>query len=766
MRGPFDDRIEAQQRSMPPGVSADLAPARPSKVLIRLIQLLERRGYEEHASDVIRHALPGNQPRAAFEARSIQFSASPTRPPGTAPPGGAAPGTAAARPLIARDVATSYRAAAQQLLSAPPAPAQWHSLGPTVITNGQTYGASRVNVSGRVSAIALDPDDPNHLLAGAANGGVWDSADAGATWTPRTDSAATLTVGALTFDPTDPSTVYCGTGEGNWWWFLGQGILKSTDKGASWNILAGAPFLGQGFFDLAIDPTNGQQLIACTTGGLYLSTDGGTTWSSQREAATWSICFSSNGGALEAIAGCADGVFASSTFTSWNLIVLPGAPAAFDRVAVRASASDPGNVYIWAASNNVAFLWHRAGDGAAWVALNIPPDVQLNQAWYDWCLAVDPQNPSIFYCGAIDLHQGDSSGAQVGWTNLSTKPAGGDSIHPDQHVIAVDLAQPGRIYAGNDGGLFKSDDRGVHWQDCNAGLAISECEYLAHDPGSPQWVLAGTQDNGTDRTTGAPAWEHVADGDGGHCGVNAGNSSIVFHTFYGMSLERSDARGDWSTWNWVAPAVPAGEGSLFYPPFRCSRAGSDTISMGGDAVYLSRDNGASWVRLAFPAAARSSAIDIPTPDDVYVGTTDGRLFMTHWDGAAWTSLAALTTPRGNAGISDLLVDTRVPGRIWSTSQRVGGGRVFLSDDAGMTWTDRSPGLPPLPINAIEVDPQDSDRLWVGADLGVYETLDAGATWAGISTGLPNAFIGDLLFHASSRLLRAATRNRGLWEIQV
>ena len=74
--------------------------------------------------------------------------------------------------------------------------------------------------------VAIDPANAAHVLVGAAHGGVWESFGLGASWAPRTDYAATLTVGAIVFDPRNPSTVYCGTGEGNWWAYLGAGVLR------------------------------------------------------------------------------------------------------------------------------------------------------------------------------------------------------------------------------------------------------------------------------------------------------------------------------------------------------------------------------------------------------------------------------------------------------------------------------------------------------------------------------------------------------------
>src|SRR5262249_36255185 len=125
-------------------------------------------------------------------------------------------------------------------------PAAWKSIGPSVIPNGQTYGTNRVDVAGRVSSIAIDPGNPKHLLCGSANGGVWEARDKGATWAARTDPMPTLAIGAVTFDPHDSTRAYAGSGEGNFYANLGAGVYVSTDGGTTWKVLVGAPFIGVG----------------------------------------------------------------------------------------------------------------------------------------------------------------------------------------------------------------------------------------------------------------------------------------------------------------------------------------------------------------------------------------------------------------------------------------------------------------------------------------------------------------------------------------
>jgi photosystem II stability/assembly factor-like uncharacterized protein len=755
MRGPHDDQIASEERRAPGG-----------KALLRLLQLLDSAGLDEAAERAVAAAVGygpvGEERRAALR---------PLRPRHRSADGAAvAPVT---RGPSTEQVARTSAEAAERLTAAAEAGAPaWRSLGPVTIPNGQTYGASRVNVSGRVAAIAVDPSDPAHVLVGAANGGIWESRDQGATWAPRSDDAATLAIGALAFDPAHPGTVLCGTGEGNWWSWLGVGILRSTNGGTTWSTLCRDPFVGKGFYDLCFDPGSAGRVLAATDAGLFSSNDGGAHWTQRRGEETWSLAVGSG----ELLAGCSDGVQRSTNGgATWTAVSLPGSSGSFDRLAVAVAPSNPAVAYAWGAGEPyvdrgdgvlipTARLWRRRPSGS-WAKVTPPADVYTGQAWYDWFLAVAPDRDGQVYLGAIEAYRGDLSGNSWTWLCISNKGATGDSIHPDQHAIAFEPGHPDTIYVGNDGGLYTSPDRGVTWRHRNNGLVVSEFEYLAQDATSAGWLLGGLQDNGTVRWTGSPIWEHVADGDGGDCAVNRVNPATVWHTFYGMSPAISHARGDRESWSDVSLPLPEGEGSPFYPPVEASLTNGNTFAIAGEALYVTRDNGDHWARLRFPDGDAGSALAIPNADSIWVGTENGRIFRTSWTGSSWRPLTALRSPRADAYVSDLLVDSSGL-TLWATSRTIDGGRVFVSRDGGSTWTQRDAGLPPLPVNAIEIDPGDRNRLWVAADVGVYQTLDGGAHWAPYGTGLPNAYVGDLVLNPVGQRLRAGTRNRGVWEIAV
>ena len=149
---------------------------------------------------------------------------------------------------------------------------------------------------------------------------------------------------------------------------------------------------------------------------------------------------------------------------------------------------------------------------------------------------------------------------------------------------------------------------------------------------------------------------------------------------------------------------------------------------------------------------------------ILIGTNAGRMLRVSWTGTAWRKVV-LTSPAPRY-ISCIAVDPSNPQRFWVTLSQVGGAMVYRSDNAGTAWIASTTGLPSIPMNAVVVDPASYKRIWVAADVGVYQTRNMGGAWAPFSNGLPNAMAADLLFHKQDRMLVCATRNRGAWVMAV
>jgi hypothetical protein len=737
MRGHRDAEIERRSKQKtPPG----------GKALQRLFAYLRRRDPAMRESVAAALVLPG----AGQTARK-------PRPRAAAKSFAAALSKAAAG--LSKGRGRARRAATRGVAGPPSAAPPWHPLGPSVIPNGQTYGSNLINVIGRVACIAIDPKNPQHVLLGAAGGGIWESKNAGAAWSPCTDNMPSLAIGAIAFDPGNAARVYAGSGEGNFYYNLGAGVYQSTNGGTNWSVLAAAPFLGAGFYDLVVDPHNPQILYAATTQGFFKSVNSGGSWKQTRNAVCWDISVHPGGGTVELLAAFADGLFVSTNGgSSFTPVALPGKPAgAWTRLAVDRVTASPDVAYVFGAAGSRAFLWRRTG--TAWASVTppgSPSPMNLQQAWYDWYVACPPDNTQRVFLGAIDGFRGDLAGKVWKWTDITTQ--GPDSIHPDQHCLTFSPGNSNIIYAGSDGGIFRSANSGASWTALNSGLGITEMEYIAGDPTTPKWLMAGTQDNGTIGFTGTSVWKQIAQGDGGDCGVNQLNPSVIYHSYYGVSLERSvNKGGSWS------PMNPPSLASLFYPPVEVF---GGTVAIGAASLLVTRNGIPPWttVPLGLTGNEVPSAMRDIDANNILVGTTTGRMLRLSWTGSAW-SKTQLASPASRY-ISCIAVDPSNPQRFWVTISQVGGPSVYRSDNAGTSWINCSAALPKIPMNAVAVDPANYKRVWVAADVGVYETLNLGGSWAVFGSGLPNAMAADLLFHKQARVLFCATRNRGAWAIAV
>ena len=652
---------------------------------------------------------------------------------------------------------------AKSMAAPPPAPpgmstSVWQAIGPNIVPNGQTYGTNKIPVIGRVSCVAIDPGNPKHLLVGAAGGGIWESADTGATWNARTDQLPSLAIGAIAFDPTNPNRVYAGSGEGNFYSNLGAGVYRSTNRGTTWSVLATSPFLGMGFYRIVVDPSNATILYAATTNGFFKSTNSGASWTAKRSVRCWELTVHPSGGGTEILATFADGLFVSTnagnTFTP---VALPSAPtAAWARLAVDRVTSTPDVAYVFGAAGTSGHLWRRQGTLWSKIALPASMGLNVNQAWYDWFVAAHPASATQVFLGAIDTHRGDLTGTTWSWKNITSQ--GSNSIHPDQHSLSFAPNDPKIIYAGNDGGVYRSSNSGASWTSLNKGLGITEIEYIASNPTTWKWLMAGTQDNGTLKFTGPLQWDQIAMGDGGDCGVNQVTPNTIYHSYYDVSLERSTNQG--ATWTWLAPpSVP----SLFYPPVEVF---DTTVAIGATSLIITRTGGPPWttVNLGLTTNEVSTAMREQGANTIIVGTNKGRVIKVVWNGTSWTK-TVLATPSPRY-ISCIAVDPSNPARLWVTFSQVGGGVVYRSDNGGTSWTNCTNGLPGIPFNSVVVDPANFKRVWASADVGVYQTLDLGSTWTRFGTGLPNAIAADLLLHRQDRVLFCATRSRGAWVIAV
>ena len=563
--------------------------------------------------------------------------------------------------------AEAAAAAAEVGDSGPTAPmpgvSNWVQMGPMAIPNGQTYGGARVLVTGRVTAIVVDPTNSNVIYAGTAQGGVWKTSDGGVTWTPQNDNNVSLAIGALAMDPSNHLVLYAGTGEGNFSGdsYYGNGVLNTTNGGATpWTELATGTFAGVRFSRLVVTPGTPARLFGATGSGLCRSINSGVNWnvmSGLPSANATDVAIDPATPATVYAAFWAGGIYkstnAGAATPAWTKLAGGLPTTGFTRISIAVSPSSPQTVYALMSGPASAYLVNQfyvtTNGGTSWTAIPLPGGNIGGQGFYNLNVSVDPTTPDIVYLCGIELWKATRSGAT--WT--ITKIGGG--IHPDCHAFAFDPTNHLVIYAGSDGGIYRSADGGATWSDSiNKGLCIAQFEFLAQHPTSDAVVFGGTQDNGTEQFRNDAVFYHADDGDGGFCLVDFNVPNNVLSTYYGPSPKRSTQAGKFGTWASVSGGITTG--GLFYPPLAMDDTNPNNLAVGTDRIYLdgSQGTGGWTTQVMLPGLSGSvSAIHYVSPTLIYAGSTTGQVYKLLKSGATWTATLISAAPLPNRYIWDI-----------------------------------------------------------------------------------------------------------------
>lgn len=672
--------------------------------------------------------------------------------------------------------------------------ATWTLIGPRPSNEGSDYVTA-----GRVNGVAIDPRDSNVVYIVTALGGVWKTMDGGKNWTPLTDDQPSMAGGAIVIDPNSPDTIYVGTGEENFSQssYYGAGLLKSTDAGATWTNIVG-PFLRDEIGAIAIQPGNSNVLLGTSNGGVWRSADAGVTWVRVLSGAPGiSLAFDpTNGASVYASLGnifgaTANGIYHSNdgglTWAKSNGSGSGTLPLSnVGRIEVTLAPSNPSILYAQLQNAGASFgallgIYKSTDSGATWNKIS-PPNLSVwgTQLWFTNTLRVHPTNPDIVWSGALQIYRTMDGGAT--WTTLPQGGANGNTlIHVDFHSLAF-TADGSKLYLANDGGIYSTTDTSnftVNWTGLNDTLAVTEFYGgMSLDAANAQTGLAGSQDNGTQRYDGTLNWENVTCGDGGYTALDPAFPVLAYSTCSGISIQRTHGVAA-SSWIPAAYGIDLTDPTQFISPIVIDPSNPQTLYFGTYRLWQSTDSAGRWNAISGDLSGankggtiKAIAIAPSDSDTIYVGTSNARISVTNNandpTGAAWTFRNG-NLP--NRVITQIAVDPVDPATAYVTYSGFAGGldtfgHVFQTTDSGATWRDISGTLPNTPVNDIVIDPDLPLALYIGTDVGVMATTDGGATWSTLGNGLPRAVIHALALQRKSRILRAATFGRSVWDILV
>ncbi len=626
----------------------------------------------------------------------------------------------------------------------------------------------------RVNAIAIHPNDPNTIYIGVSKGGVWKSTNRGSTWTNLTDFLAAQYVGCLTLDPSDPETVYLGTGEeyyaGNT--LGGVGIYRSTDGGNTWTLIGASTFAGQRINEIIIHPTNRNRWIVSTDNGIYLTTNGGSSFTRTLSGVASALRMHPTNpnilwAALGAIWGSSsNGVYVStnggSTWTRYTALPLG---TSVGRIELDVCRSNPSVIWVVfgqtvLAGARIHSVWRTTNGGNSWTQVTNAPSGS-GQSWYDLVMRVDPGNPDIAYVGEVELYRTTDGGAS--WTRING--SGLTNAHVDQHALEFDPTNPSTIYIGCDGGLFVSSNRGTTRTPLNTGRGTMEFYAFDVHPTDPNRLVAGSQDNGTQVRSSTNTYSITLGGDGFWAAYQRNSPSTVLGEVYYALVYRSTNGG--SSWNFVFNGSNDPR-SPWSAPLINDPNNPATFYVGTMYLYRSTNSGGSWSRISNDLTRGSGTLSViaiaPSNSSViYTGSDDGGVFVSTDGGSTWTARHAGLPQRSVGGIA---VDPNNPGTVYVGLQGFGSGHVYRSTNYGASWTNISGNLPDTPVNFLIVNPIAPNMLIAATDTGVFVTTDGGNVWARLGTGLPSTPCLHLRANPTTGYLYVGTYGRGIWRMPL
>ena len=642
-------------------------------------------------------------------------------------------------------------------------------------------GAGFGLVGGRATAITAAG---GAVYAGAADGGVWRSTNAGRSWKPVYDKATSISIGALLTGPRN--SVWVGTGEANTNAdaYSGQGVYRTTNRGRSWDKLGGraldgaevyylrrspdgfvfaattrglyrlsatgrgrwqqvlAPVYGSGPYDnhvtdVAVRPGSGGRVVLAAAAwrsgasynGFYLSTQYGRPGTFHKITPTGDIDPTDIGRTTFAYAP--DGSALYAIVESPKLINTPGAATNLQGV-FKVSGGDPTGPWTKIADSDSLGKSGSALENLSGYHVGI-------QSWYNQALAVDPGDYQHVYVSLEEVFE-----TRDGGTTFSTASpywnyglACGDSCpkttHPDQHALLVAGRQ---VWIGNDGGLYRRPTSASgygHWADLNATL--HNLQYYGVGAGRlPRHGMAfwgGLQDNGTSVLFGARARRMIepAGGDGGNVLVDPvdGTNAVGEYVYLDMYLTTDGGH----SFRDIAPPDSADGLARFIAPFVADVNDADHWVAGGQHVWQDTK--------AWQTVCDAARCDWTSAHDL-------------GDGRVTTALAV----NGSTTYAGWVAGGGNPGPAFASG---------IDTNYGGTWHRiTAPNLPQRYIAGMQVDKADPahvfaiyngySRRWTeGGGVGhVFESRDGGAHWKDISGNLPDIGGDDLLISGRSLVL--------------
>lgn len=621
----------------------------------------------------------------------------------------------------------------------------------------------QINGIGKIITIVPHPGITTKLYACTGSGGIFVTTNSGTSWLPLSGSFLPgVQFSCLSIDPTNTNIMYAGSGESTYaqtYGWGGYGTFKSVNGGASWVQMN----TGMGnlvVLDILVNPTNTQEVVACTRDGLYKTVNGGANWTVAYSAPNqWmQQILRQSGNVLVAISNTR--FYRSVDWgTSWTAFDLdPAFSSTFANGKIAVAPSNPQVVYAGWVNNTFgtasnACIFYSTDGGLTFTkkyAFADPVKVvsydgtsTTGYGWANFFLSVLPTDPNTLFTGGHLIFRSTNNGSN--WTAIV--PNWWCCIHTDIRQFFFDPATPGRVLTSTDGGVFATTDMGINWTQVSNGLYCNQ--YLSMGQGNldPNFVIGGLQDNGIiynnidgnyHTYTGGDLYDHMT------CDYT--NSYNVYTSYGGGRVFNPYNRTQRANLNLPANIVTTGTAnsrqSFVLTPldptiaygwgtniFRSSNINSYNIATNTSSV--------SWTQIGtIGVTIRDLKISTNSTAVVYAIANNATVYKSINATAVTPVFTPYILPAGASSsvTGSLTVSTLNPNVLYASANN----QVYRSTNGGQSWTNyTATGLPSINFQKVFVDPYSSiEGVYLITTLGVYYRDLTMAAWSSVNPNVP------------------------------
>lgn len=625
----------------------------------------------------------------------------------------------------------------------------WQPLGPFSHTNTGSWSSGQ----GRVNVVFVDPNNAinntNIVYVGVPAGGIWKSTNGGTTWSNLSDYLPQIGVSGIAVEYGNANVIYIATGDDDNTDSFSVGVWKSIDGGLTWNPTGLNPDNSPtSMNDIYSHPTNPNILWVATNTGLYKTTDGGITWTNTHSGNIKDLKLKPRDPNTIYIATTTE-VFKSTDGGDTFAPSSNGLPALSGRLVIDITPANPNVIYVFSVTTTwgIQGIYKSSDSGATFIEMDADGySFGYSQAYYDMAFAVSDTDENEIYTGILNIWKSTDSGATMVRLNEWDNPTLANYTHADIHFLRF---YNGELYAGTDGGFYKSSDGGTSFTDFTTGMQIGQFYRIAVSKQDSNYIVGGLQDNGGYGFNNG-VWQNFYGDDGMDVAIDPANPKHYYgFNQLGQPVRFSNDAGASLTMtlnasvlgNWVTPLVINKDGEVYGAGSSLQRLTNNKFNaitpyMGGNIDVLE--------------------INYYNPDIIYLAVNQVLKKSTD-RGVSFTDIATfsndITAIESNNNNIDIVYVC--------TSGLL--GNVFQSNDGGLNFNDITGGLPNVTKNTIKHQYESTNNtIYLGTSLGVYKYDDTNTDWEPFNTNLPNVSITDIEINSIDNNITVSTYGRGVW----